>query len=98
MTRGKLQVLESLLTEFRNSDYIGLGEMEQLDIVDGLISWVSELSKDYGFWQVDDLIQELEKRDRQIQQIKDLEFGGLLNEQTDQVREATLKEVIKILK
>jgi hypothetical protein len=43
MKKEKLAQLENLLKEFRNSDYIGLGEMEQLDIVDGLISWIHEL-------------------------------------------------------
>lgn len=42
MPKEKLETLKALLTEYRNSDYFGLGEMEQIEFIDGLIYQVNE--------------------------------------------------------
>jgi hypothetical protein len=47
MEKEKLTKLKDLLTEFRNGDDIGLGEMEQLEVIDGLISWIDDLVVNY---------------------------------------------------
>jgi hypothetical protein len=45
MQKKKLIYLEKQLIWFRNSDYLGLGEMAELETIDGLISWIHELIK-----------------------------------------------------
>jgi hypothetical protein len=46
MTKIKIAQLITLLKEFKNSDYIGLGEMEIAEDIDGIVSWLNEIVKE----------------------------------------------------